>query len=143
MANRKEQFNMRMSGYSDCTSCQPAAPITRQSNQALAAHRRVQARLEVVTDEGDRVTISFQARNRLNAAQSGEGTRAQYSSAASLSIDVVGDLSEQELGDLTRLAEALQQGKLSSPDELGSLSAFRYEYRYSESARVSTRSAWA
>ena len=81
---------------------------------------RTDAQLQIVTDEGDTVTLSLHAeteatRGRIVVATEGEdGTHGavlkfrEYSVSANVTMAVEGDLNEQELADIEKLVANLQ-----------------------------------
>ncbi len=76
-------------------SRQPA--VNRQ--QSVSAERREALQLTLRTAEGDRVTLSSEAREAFDATGAASQTR--------ISLTVEGSLSKEELDDIRRVAQAL------------------------------------
>ncbi len=88
--------------------------------------------LTVETAEGDRITISLEARAQLSAAarQGRDGGGASYASASSQSrieIGVQGQLSEAELADLTELIGALSGEGGEDGLDIGTIASFDFQ----------------
>lgn len=89
------------------------APVESRQRQPVAANRSVSGQqsssleLTVTTAEGDKVTLSAQALQAF-AFESGGGRRsASRSQELSVSVNVEGDLNQEELDDIRKLALAL------------------------------------
>lgn len=88
-------------------------PVETRQRQPLAANRSVSGEqkssleLTVTTAEGDKVTLSAQALQAFSV-QSGGGRRSlSRSNELSVSVNVEGDLNQDELDDIRKLALAL------------------------------------
>ena len=124
----------------------------RESSATIRAES--QTNLTVVTDEGDRVTLSLAAQAKFSAAsRSGPNGTSQAIAAAvssQLRVTVEGDLSETELKDLGALINAVnnatsQAESTGVPDAsavtasfagLESLAAFAYSYNQTVEAGI-------
>ncbi|MEO8025185.1 MAG: hypothetical protein ABI823_01845 [Bryobacteraceae bacterium] len=101
---------MRIQGScQQCNSGAQSAPSSRTSraSQRLDAQRASSFQLKLTTAEGDKVTISAEALQALSASSSADGQQAQSASGLSVKVSVQGDLNEQELKDIVKLAQAL------------------------------------
>lgn len=113
-------------GVQQAGATREAASSVRVSNST---------KLTVQTAEGDQVTISLEARARLQTASvQGEQGAAQVvrgSASSKVQVEVKGSLSEEEAADIAKLLESLQSsgGTESNFGDLDSLSAFQYRQR--------------
>jgi hypothetical protein len=85
---------------------QPPQPAVNRQ-QSVSAQRQEALQLTLTTAEGDRVTLSAEALQAINA--SSDSTSASYSgtSQSKISVTVEGSLSKEELDDIRNLAQAL------------------------------------
>lgn len=141
-----------------------SSPATVSYERAVVAtaQSHTDAALSITTDEGDSVTLSFAQDSNATYANLVRGQRgpngssqtnlryASLETSTELQIQVQGDLSEQEMQDIQELVKRVGQAlksfvkgdveqaasKLSSDDELGSLSGFQVEMNHSESVSV-------
>lgn len=86
--------------------------------------------LTVETADGDRITISLDARAQLSAASrqgsDGSVSYARASAQSRIQVDVQGELSEAELSDLTELIGALSGDGGGQPLDIGTIAAFDF-----------------
>ncbi len=129
----------------------PAARV-REHQRSYSADTR--ATLEVVTDDGDRISLSLaweqdvQARSIAVSGKGGRVAASQRTSSANLNVTVrtEGSIEEDELRDLRSLLQTLSLaiGKarrgvsgLGVPASLGSLASFDFAYSRQESWQTS------
>jgi hypothetical protein len=113
--------------------------------------------LTLTTAEGDKVTISFRNEQSTKVDQaklygpdaSYERTRVKTRESSQLSVSLEGELSEDELGDITALVSRLSggitsvrggdaegaQAQISEPAELGSIESYSFAYQQSSDYR--------
>lgn len=123
-------------------------PRVRARAEVLDAEVSRTGALQVTTDDGDTVSISFAALEQLHAesfrgeaggARAAYGSRSQSSNVA-IGIDVEGSLDTEEVADITNLIQQLSQtirnpettpGALQLGDggSLESLNAFQFSYQ--------------
>ncbi|MFN7936080.1 MAG: hypothetical protein U0R19_22305 [Bryobacteraceae bacterium] len=116
---------MHIGNFSQTPCCQTAdsnlSRPTRQTNTTRAASGQQSSSLDlsVTTAEGDKVTLSAQALQAFSL-ESGDGkASASASRQLSVSVNVEGDLNEEELADIRKLALAL--GKSVRQAERGNI----------------------
>lgn len=136
---------------------QPAASSGRHASNSPA---RLQARastvdaqisrtgdLQITTDDGDTVSISFSALKQFHAESfrgKTDGARVDYrntesSSQVNVSIGVEGTLDSGEIADIGKLLEQLAHPGQDAVQTLGdSLSGFTYAYREQVTAEYSS-----
>ena len=119
--------SVRQDVASSNQSCQPrpAFAPARQGFRGSRAEGTTQrsASLEVTTEEGDKVSISFSAVERFqvqrgrvrDGASRGQVTTASSSTSVSVELKVEGDLNDQEVADISKLLEALTQAAARKP----------------------------
>lgn len=100
-------------GAAQALAEQYRAPVESRQRQPVAASRSVSGQhsssleLTVTTAEGDKVTLSAQALQAFSAESGGGRTSASRSQELSVSVNVEGDLNQEELDDIRKLALAL------------------------------------
>lgn len=96
-----------------------AQPQNATASQRVAGEQSSSLQLTVTTAEGDTVTLSAQALSAF-ALESSEGRRsASTNQELSLSVSIEGDLNQEELADIRKLALAL--GKSVRQAERGNM----------------------
>lgn len=114
-------------------------------NRSISGEQSSSLELTVTTAEGDKVTLSAQALQAFSYESGGGRRSASRNSELSVSVSVEGDLSQQELDDIRKLALALGKSvrqaergnvgqalntvaKSASPDTIAAFQ-FKYERR--------------
>jgi len=116
-----------------CGGCDPR-PSKSGRDEAAAVRAETRTKLTVTTEEGDRVTISLASRLKMAAAShsDSDGTvqAVKGSSNTKALVRVDGNLSDAELGDLSKLIDILASLNpdtvLGSFSDLASLANFQY-----------------
>jgi len=132
----------------------PAEAQTAQRLLVAAVSRETSARLTIVTDEGDRVTLS--SRSAVSAGigvydfrdggQAAHAEAMQFSSSREFELSVEGDLSKEEMKDIRRVINGVEKvtrkflagdldgaaRKAAKLGELGSLAGFDYSFQQRE-----------
>ena len=144
---------MSVSGVSSCANCLPPEPL--RASSYLASSTR-SADLTITTDEGDKVTLSFESSRTVEGLDyrdlSTEIHSRRGSIQASVEVSVEGDLSREEIRDIRKLAADLGKAtkKAEKSDDvsieriahrfskLDSLAAFDYSYQHNQEFEYST-----
>lgn len=156
---------VRAGGCCDSKGSQAAA-LGRKSALAAArvsAELQQAGSLQIVTDDGDKVTISFAALQQMQAESveaTGEGAAASYQnllarSSMTSSLKVEGSLDREELSDIRKLMRTIakatrdvQRGdigkaaaRMARTSSLDSLQSFQYAYQQNARLEVTTLNA--
>lgn len=121
-----------------------AAPRTRELRAAQRSLQTQQsAKLEIKTQDGDTVTLSFASRS-LEQSQSirtpnGYAQTQQSSSSFEFNLAIEGNLSDAEVADIKKVIEGLNNPAPASND-LGELESYSYAYQRSSTFSASTLS---
>jgi hypothetical protein len=125
------------------------APKTRELRAAQRSLQTQQsAQLEIKTQDGDTVTLSFASRS-LEQSQSirtpkGYAESQQSSSSFEFNLSIEGNLSDAEVADIKKVIEGLNNPAQLSEDlassDLGSLESYSYAYQRSSTFSASTLS---
>ena len=130
-----------------CEASDSCAPQRRTRSADMSVRRTASASLEtrgaleLTTKDGDRVSISFSALDRLSTAAASRGQQvsaeAKSRSAVSVNVKVEGTIDDQELADITKLMERLgaAAGGDGAPVDIGSLDSLdQFDFSLNRSA---------
>jgi hypothetical protein len=145
-------------------SVQETTFSNRTSISALSKSSETAGTLSITTEDGDKVTLSYSAMQKLAAAamstQNGEtsaqGALVSSSNSVNASVSVEGELDKQEMGDILKLFKKFflaikdlgrndtekAAARMDKVGNLGTISDFSYGLQYEESVAATT-AQWA
>jgi hypothetical protein len=111
---------------------------TRTESARIEATSRRAGDLQVVTDDGDTINISFRTLERLKAVTNGTDTSMRADSRLKMNISISGSLDDEEIADLGQLLTQLgSAGASLAPTVPNSLQSYNYSYRQDDALKYS------
>lgn len=145
LSNEQAATNSRESRAAQRSLGTERSSLRTERSSLRTAERQTQqsAQLEIKTQDGDTVTLSFASRS-LEQSQSlrtpnGYAQSQQSSSSFEFKLNIEGNLSDAEVADIKKVIEGLNNPAPPSSD-LSSLESYSYAYQRSSTFSASTLS---